>query len=85
MTGEDDSDVLECERLTDGRDNVGEHCVKLQRACERPAEPCDRGVRIDTFPVHQPVDEALHTGTQRLEANGHDARHDERDDEVAAG
>ena len=64
---------------------VGKHGVRSQRACERPAEPGDRGVWVVPFAVHQPVDEPLHARPHGLEADGDDAGHDERDEEVAAG
>ena len=78
-------DVLQGERPADRLDDGGKHGVRLQRACERPAEPGDRGVWIVPLAVHQPIDEALHALPQRLEADGDDAGYDERDDEVAAG
>ena len=82
---EGEPDVLQRERLADRLDDGGEHGVGLQRARERSAEAGDRGVGVVPLAVHQPVDEPLHALPHRLEADGHDAGHDERDEKVAAG
>ena len=64
---------------------VGRTVSSCSDCRERSAERGDRRVRIVTLAVHEPVDEPLNALPHRLEADGHDTGHDEREEEVAAG
>ena len=85
VVGECEPDVRQRERLADRLDDGREDGVELQRRRERSAEPGDRRVGIVPLAVHEPVDEPLHALPHRLEADGHDTGHDEREEKVAAG